>query len=262
VLSDAYIKGLRHDINWTDAFAAMRTNAEVIPDLRTPDKEGRAALSDWKDLGYVSQDRNERCVSRTVEYSLNDFALSQVAAGLGYRDDAATYLERSRGWQLSWDHDVKSVNTTPTFTGFLAPRLSNGTFNSSNYNPAKCGDCSWKSITYEATPFEYSFNVPHDMRSLIEYMGGEGGFEERLDYMFEANSSQQDLGVNGAGIDTLMNIGYVFLPPYPHLRAKDGRNGYLYDDCSNEPDFQTPYLYNYINKQHKSVFWSRQLAGR
>jgi putative alpha-1,2-mannosidase len=212
VLADAYIKGLRHDINWTDAFAAMRTNAEVIPDLRTPDKEGRAALGDWKDLGYVSQDRNERCVSRTVEYSLNDFALSQVAAGLGYRDDAATYLERSRGWQLSWDHDVKSVNTTPTFTGFLAPRLSNGTFNSSNYNPAKCGDCSWKSITYEATPFEYSFNVPHDMRSLIEYMGGEGGFEERLDYMFEANSSQQDLGVNGAGIDTLMNIGYVLFP--------------------------------------------------
>jgi putative alpha-1,2-mannosidase len=214
VLADAYIKGLRHDINWTDGFAAMRTNAEVIPDLRTPDKEGRAALGDWKSLGYVSQDRNERCVSRTVEYSLNDFALSQVASGLGYRDEAQKYLERSRGWQLSWDHDVKSLNTTPTFTGFLSPRLSNGTFNSTNYNPAKCGDCSWKSITYEATPFEYSFNVPHDMRTLIEYMGGEDGFERRLDYIFEANSSQQDLGVNGAGINTLMNIGYVASNPF------------------------------------------------
>lgn len=28
----------------------------------------------------------------------------------------------------------------------------------------------------------------------------------------------------------------------------------------NEPDFATPYLYNYINKQAKSVMQSRQLA--
>jgi hypothetical protein len=55
------------------------------------------------------------------------------------------------------------------------------------------------------------------MRTLIEYMGGEAGFERRLDYIFEANSSQQDLGVNGAGINTLMNIGYV--PLFRTLRA-------------------------------------------
>ncbi|KAJ5864811.1 uncharacterized protein N7529_006727 [Penicillium soppii] len=47
--------------------------------------------------------------------------------------------------------------------------------------------------------------------------------------------SVQDLGANGAGITTLMNIG-------------------------NEPDFATPYLYNYINKQAKSVDQSRRLA--
>jgi putative alpha-1,2-mannosidase len=216
VLADAYIKGLRGAINWTDGYSAMLKNAEVVPNLATPDKEGRAALTDWHELGYVSQDRNERCISRTVEYALNDFALSQVARGEGRDGDVDKYLERSRGWQLSWDHDAKSVNTTPTFTGFLTPRLSNGTFNSSGYNPAQCGDCSWKSITYEATPFEYSFNVPHDMRTMIEYMGGEEEFEKRLDYMFEANSSQQDLGVNGAGINTLMNIGYVDSNPYSH----------------------------------------------
>lgn len=210
MLADAYIKGLRDDprINWTDGYAAMRKNAEVVPDLRFKDKEGRAALQDWIGLGYVSE-KEERCVSRTVEYSLNDFALSQVAAG-EQPGDREKYLRRSKGWQLSWDHGVRSTNTTPIFQGFLAPRLSNGTFNSSGYNPAKCGDCSWKSITYEATPFEYSFNIPHDMETLIEFMGGEEKFEKRLDFMFQPNSSQQDLGVNGAGIDTLMNIGYVY----------------------------------------------------
>jgi predicted alpha-1,2-mannosidase len=208
VLADAYIKGLRGAINWTDGYAAMVKNAEVLPDLKYKDKEGRAALTDWLELGYVAQDRNERCISRTVEYSLNDFALSQVARG-EEPGDVEKYLNRSAGWQRTWDHDVKSVNTTPEFMGFLAPRLANGTFNSSGYNPAQCGDCSWSAITYEATPFEYSFNIPHDMQTMIESMGGPDAFERRLDYMFETNSSQQDLGVNGAGINTLMNIGFV-----------------------------------------------------
>lgn len=211
MLADAYVKGLRAGINWQDGYAAMRKNAEVLPDLRFKDKEGRAALDDWKALGYVSQDRNERCVSRTVEYSLNDFALAQVAKGEA-PDDVQKYLRRSAGWQLSWDHETLSVNTTPVFKGFLAPRLSDGSFNTSKgYNPAQCDGCSWTAITYEATPFEYSFNVPHDMETLIEFMGGEEKFEERLDYMFKMNSSQQDLGVNGAGINTLMNIGYALV---------------------------------------------------
>jgi putative alpha-1,2-mannosidase len=32
------------------------------------------------------------------------------------------------------------------------------------------------------------------------------------------------------------------------------------NNIANEPDFQTPYLYNYLNKQHKSVTQSRSLA--
>ncbi|KAL5115413.1 hypothetical protein ACEQ8H_006713 [Pleosporales sp. CAS-2024a] len=207
VLADAYIKGLRGAINWTDGYAAMVHDAEVVPNLAFKDKQGRAALDDWIQLGYVSQDGNERCISRTVEYALNDFALSQVARGES-PGDVDKYLRRSQGWQKTWDHHVASVNTTPVFTGFLAPRLSDGTFNSTGYNPAQCGDCSWGAVTYEATPFEYSFNVPHDMQTVIELMGGADKFEERLDYMFKVNSSQQDLGVNGAGINTLMNIGF------------------------------------------------------
>jgi len=66
-------------------------------------------------------------------------------------------------------------------------------------------------------------------------MGGAQHFEERLDYVFQPNTSGVDLGVNGLGITTINNI-------------------------ANEPDFQTPYLYNYLNKQWKAVQRSRQLA--
>ncbi|KAF1962956.1 hypothetical protein CC80DRAFT_399501 [Byssothecium circinans] len=231
VLADAYVKGLRGSINWADGYAAMVKDAEVS--TKGSNKEGRGALEDWLTYGYLTQN-SERSISRTVEYSLNDFALSQVAKG-ERPEDVEKYLKRSAGWQLLWDHDTLSVNTTPTFTGFLTPKATDGTFNTTGYNPATCGVCSWPSITYEGTPFEYSFVIPHDVETLIDFMGGKESFEQRLDYIFLPNTSQTDLGANGLGITTIMNIG-------------------------NEPDFATPYLYNYINKQWKSVNQSRALA--
>lgn len=155
VLADAYVKGLRGGINWTEGYLAMKKDAEVTPyntfdptDLTASTKEGRGALDDWKELGYVSQDRNTRCISRTVEYALNDFAVSQVAKG-EMPGDVETYLNRSANWQNIWDPSVKSLN----FTGFLAPKLSNGKFNSSDYDPLLCDGCEWQSITYEGVPW-------------------------------------------------------------------------------------------------------------
>jgi len=75
------------------------------------------------------------------------------------------------------------------------------------------------------------------MQTLIDFMGGPAAFEERLDYIFRPDTSEQDLGVNGAGITSIMNIG-------------------------NEPDFATPYEYHYLNKQAKSVQRTRDLANQ
>ncbi|EMC98467.1 glycoside hydrolase family 92 protein [Baudoinia panamericana UAMH 10762] len=238
VLADAYVKGLP-GINWTAAYQAMLKDAEVVPyntfsytDFTASVKEGRGALYDWIPLGYVSSDRSTRAISRSVEYALNDFSLSQVARGVA-PNDTQKYLARSAQWQNIWNANVTHKN----FTGFLAPRLSNGTFNLTDYNPALCGGCEWQSITYEGTPFEYSFTIPHDMQTLIQFMGGSAEFERRLDYIFQPNTSEQNLGANGAGITTLMNIG-------------------------NEPDFATPYEYNYVGKQYKSVMRARSLANQ
>lgn len=187
VLADAYVKGLRGGINWTAGYLAMVKDAEVTPpntfalnDLKASVKEGRGALDDWKRLGYVSID-NTRCVSRTVEYSLNDYALSVVAAGEAPQD-VDKYMKRSAGWQHIWNPDIESVG----FKGFLTPRHADGTWDDHDYNPATCDACSWGSITYEGTPWEYSFNVPHDMKTVIKLMGGPEEFEKRLDYMVSA----------------------------------------------------------------------------
>lgn len=47
------------------------------------------------------------------------------------------------------------------------------------------------------------------MQTLVEFMGGPDDFEKRLDYIFVPGTSEQDLADNGAGITTIMNIGFV-----------------------------------------------------
>lgn len=194
VLADAYVKGLGKDtsdptmtINWTTGYQAMLKDAEVQPyntfsllDTSGSVKEGRGSLYDWLPLGYVSSDRSTRPVSKTVEYSLNDYAVSVVAAGEGSAADVEKYLNRSAGWQNIWNGDIEHAG----FTGFLAPKDSSGEWDSPDtYNPAVCGGCEWSSISYEAVPFEYSFVVPHDMETLVQFMGGEAEFERRMDYI-------------------------------------------------------------------------------
>ena len=59
VLADAYVKKLP-GVNWTEAYQAMVKDAEVTPynsynpvDLTGGIQQGRGALDDWKQLGYI-----------------------------------------------------------------------------------------------------------------------------------------------------------------------------------------------------------------
>ena len=186
VLADAHVKGLRGAINWTAGYQAMLKNAEVLPintfshdDETASVKEGRAALDDWLKAGYVSRG-STRSISRTVEYAINDYAVSVVAAGEAPQN-VQKYLNRSAGWQRLWNDDIVSR----TFTGFLGPKNLNGTWNLTDYDVLLCGgpDCGFSAFTFQTVPFETSFALPHDMKSVIEKMGGPAEFERRLDYI-------------------------------------------------------------------------------
>ncbi|GME23223.1 Glycosyl hydrolase 92 [Neofusicoccum parvum] len=240
VLADAYVKGLGYGINWTDAYAAMKTDAEMVPyntfdseDITGSTKEGRGALLDWLEYGFVTPNYG-RAISKTVEYALNDFSLSQVAKDVA-PGDYQKYLQRSAGWQKTWISNITSFN----FTGFLAPVFGNGTV-LAGYDPANCGECEWTAIAYEATPWEYCWTIPFDMQTLIALIGGPAVAERRLDTMFIPGLRTTSVGSGGTNTngDSLFNPG-------------------------NEPSFGTPFLYNYLGRrQHKSVMRARQTVDQ
>ena len=172
VLADAYIKGLRDGIVWDDGYAAVVKDAEVEP--YDWSNEGRGGLDSWKSLGYIPvQDFDykgfgtmTRSLSRTLEYSYNDYVISQISSGLGKTSDVEKYQERSGNWQNLYKPDQTSsfANGTDTgFVGFFQPKYLNQTFG--YQDPLKCSNTDSTSVcslqntgaeTFESSIWEYS----------------------------------------------------------------------------------------------------------
>lgn len=231
VLADAFVKDvispsgeigkceLGNAIDWEEALRAVRNDAEVLP-VRNMDsvafdgatKEGRGALDDYLDLHYITRNHT-RSISRGVEYSQNDFAIYSMAEGLNKTAETVSiYRNRSDWWQNQWN---PTANTTladvGTFVGFPGARNLDGGWNFSDYDPLSCGGCSWPNDIYEAKVWETSFSAaPHDMSKVIQLMGGDEKFLQRLDASFLPGFGTS-VGANNDAGSALFNPGELVL---------------------------------------------------
>jgi predicted alpha-1,2-mannosidase len=172
VVADAYVKGLT-GIDYQTAFAAMTKDTTVPP--ADAQKEGRGGLKDYNEKGYVTL-ADERSGSRTVEYAYDDFAISELACGLGKPKEAALYASRAHNFEHLWDKDMSVLG----FTGFLRPRNPDGSWAA----PYLTVRGTWPDFMYEGDIWTYSLYAPQDMRRLIEMAGGNELFNRRLDFIF------------------------------------------------------------------------------
>jgi len=173
LIADAYVKGLS-GIDYHSALQAMLTNAYKSPtDAR---KLGRGGLEDYNRLGYVSLD-HERAGSRTVEYAYDDFAIAELACGLGAADEAHKALARAGNWQNLWDN----ASSLEGVQGFIRPRRADGSWAPLDLQARG----TWPDFFYEDDLWTYSLYAPQDGRGLIRRSGGQDAFVRRLDVMFD-----------------------------------------------------------------------------
>lgn len=218
VIADAMAKGLS-GIDWNLALEAMLKDAEVPPG-GNEEAEGRGGLREYISLGYVPHGI-ARAGNRTLEYSLCDWATARVAERLGRADIAARYDRQAGSWRNLWRSDYEHDGAR----GFIMPRNERGewldsipfghgteprpkfrytplTFEGPWYTPW------WDMFFYEASSWEYSLSVPHDVPGLIEAVGGTDAMRSRLDTFFD--------------------------------------KGYF--NVNNEPSFLTPCLYHWLGR--------------
>ncbi|KAJ5568752.1 Alpha-1-2-mannosidase [Penicillium hetheringtonii] len=203
ILVDAFVKGLDDEVDWQAGYAAVKKDAEEEPfDWSS---EGRGGLKSWKEINYIPVEDFDyegfgtmtRSISRTLEYSYNDYAIAQMARAMNKTSDAERYEKRSLAWRNLFKKDQTSfINGTDTgFKGFFQPRYYNGTWG--HQDPLTCSNidnsgsiCSLQNTageTFESSIWEYQFFVPHDMATLIKMLGGPNNFVKRLDYLHDTN---------------------------------------------------------------------------
>lgn len=223
VIADALAKGLKLDYKL--ALEAMIKDATVAP--KDDEAEGRGGLKEYNSLGYVPYGI-ARGGNRTVEYAFCDWSIAQVAKHLNKTKVYDQYMAQSERWKNLWRKDYVHNGAT----GFIMPRNAEGEwldsvpYGHSKLNPQKflyTPDVSyegpwycawWDCFFYEASSWEYSFSIPHDIPGLIEACGGKDAFERRLDTFFS--------------------------------------NGYY--NVANEPSFLTPCLYHWVGRPDKSTY--------
>jgi predicted alpha-1,2-mannosidase len=110
-------------------------------------------------------------VSRTLEYAYDDYAVAQIAKGLGKTADYNALMKRSANYANVFDRSVGLVRGRYINKAWATP-----------YNPDKK-----ESFITEGTPRQYTFYVPQDVPGLAKLMGGKAKLEASLDSLFLKN---------------------------------------------------------------------------
>jgi predicted alpha-1,2-mannosidase len=213
VVAEALTKGFR-GIDAKSAYAVFRRRAEV------DDYRGLAA---YRKFGYVPCDVQDESASKTLDYSYDDRAVAAIAKAAGQDGDYAALIKRSRSFLNLYDKE----------SGFIRPKYADGRW-ASPFNPKSIKITKWRDYT-EANAWQTTFCVQHDPALLIEMLGGQKPFVEKLDRLFNQSSE---------------------LPPDmpPDVTGMVGQYAH-----GNEPSHHIAYLYNYAGAPQKTQARIRSL---
>jgi len=166
--------------------------------------------------GYVPEDKNGSSVSKTLEYAYDDWCIAQMAKKLGRDDVYAEYTKRAQNYKNVWDAK----------TGFMRPKLSDGTFK----KEFDALDTHGQGFI-EGNAWNYSLYVPQDPEALVELNGGKEKFTRHLDSLFT------------------MTLPDKYFEKTEDI-TRDGIIGnYVH---GNEPSHHVAYLYNFTGQPYKT----------
>lgn len=207
VIADAYMKGIR-DYDVEKAYAACKASA----------MKSNKGLDALRSNGFISIRDESESVSKTLEYAYDDWCIAQMAKSLGKEEDFKYFTERAQAWKNLFDPS----------TGFMRPK-SNQAF-LSPFDPREVNN-----HFTEANSWQYSFYVPQDINTLMDWMGGKEKFASKLDELFTSDS--RTTGREQSDITGLIG-------QYAH---------------GNEPSHHAAYLYSFAGKPVKAQSMAKRI---
>jgi len=205
VLAAAYAFGARG----FDAPTALRdmNKGATVPAPASILYPERQDLAEYEARGFVHGSAVDRTSvpytvggSETLEYAIDDFAISRLAAALGDEADATSFLQRAGNWH----------NLFNPATGYLAARNSAGAFSPGPaFQPSSVsgiGQDGWE----EGNAIQYTWSVPQDLHGLFTDMGGNAVAEARLDQFFTQLNAGRRQPYDWAGNEPSLGIPWEY----------------------------------------------------
>jgi predicted alpha-1,2-mannosidase len=179
LMADAVTKGIA-DFDVNRALKAAVHTAEYHPEgIKARDifiAELMPPAKEFKNrLGYIPSDGDNESVAKALEFAYDDWCIAQLAKAAGDTAVERRYTEFAKAYTRYFDHE----------TGFMRGVMSDGSwrepFNPNASNHRNDDYC-------EGTAWQWTWFVPHDVQGLIDLMGGEQKFIDKLDGLFSASS--------------------------------------------------------------------------
>jgi predicted alpha-1,2-mannosidase len=213
-IAGAYLRGIdKFDIKGT--YQLLLRNANI-------EGGSRPFIAEYIKKGYISdpdiahpevETKAKAGVSKTLEYSYDDYSVAQIAKKLGDTANYRVLMARSKNYKNVFDPSTR----------FMRGRLENGDW-IKNFNPQQP---YYEYMYREANAWQVSFFAPHDMPGLISLYGGPKKFEAKLDSLFT-------------------------LPWNPNYIARNVETMIGQYCQGNQPDHEAPFAYTFIGKPEKS----------
>eukprot|EP00602_Paraphysomonas_sp_CaronLab_P006036 CAMPEP_0185018502 /NCGR_PEP_ID=MMETSP1103-20130426/1207_1 /TAXON_ID=36769 /ORGANISM="Paraphysomonas bandaiensis, Strain Caron Lab Isolate" /LENGTH=656 /DNA_ID=CAMNT_0027548339 /DNA_START=385 /DNA_END=2355 /DNA_ORIENTATION=- len=186
IIADAFVKEILDKSSELAnvSYEIVRRNALELPPVADYlEGKGRRGLESYMLHGFIplenslpgSYHSNEQ-VSRTLEYAYNDYVVSQFADILDFKDDSELFSFRSENYRNVIDADG---------VGFVRGRHRSMEWDGDDAEFDPNQKYSWLT---EATPWQYTWYVPHNVEALIQLYGGDKSFTDKLNSFFDGGS--------------------------------------------------------------------------
>ncbi|MFH0761726.1 MAG: GH92 family glycosyl hydrolase [Bacteroidota bacterium] len=228
IIADSWLKGIRgYDINIL--YEAILKNSENEGPMHSV---GRFGVDYYNNLGYIPYDVavNENA-ARTLEYAYDDFSIWKLAKELKRpAEEIARFEKRAQNYRNLFDAS----------TNFMRGKNQNGTWQAPFIPEA------WGGAFTEGSSWHYTWSVFHDPQGLINLMGGDQAFVDKLDSVFSM-PPVFDCAYYGFEIHEITEMVLGKMGQYAH---------------GNQPIQHAIYLYNYAAAPWKAQFHVREVMNK
>lgn len=164
--------------------------------------------------------------SMTLEYAYQDWTLAQLAKKLNHKEDYDYFMSRSKNYQNVFDKTV----------GWMRPKNVDGKW-LENFDPYQ-----YENGFIESNGAQSTWFVPHDIKGLVELMGGNEKAAEKLNAQFEG--AQKLKFTSGTSHDAELH------PEFSRIPINFG----------NQPSIQTSYVFNLLGRPDLTQYWTRKVV--